>query len=127
MKSRLQQVAHLAYKCVLEVKGKGFEGRYSSHARKLPSMIVHNGLLTTCAFIRAKQRNKQKDEEWKEIEKHLKTYLKEMEGKEVENLVEFFSSLDFAQYRLYTQKILYFAQWLKRIAEGELKYEQGED
>ncbi|MEJ5339889.1 MAG: type III-B CRISPR module-associated protein Cmr5 [Aquificaceae bacterium] len=123
MKSRLQQVAGLAYECVKGVKGKGFEGKYASHARKLPSMIVHNGLLTTCAFIRAKA----KDDGWQEIENHIKLYLEKMEGKKVDSLVEFFAGLDFAQYRLYTQKILYFAQWLKRLAEGELKYEAEQD
>ncbi|MEJ7621230.1 MAG: type III-B CRISPR module-associated protein Cmr5 [Aquificaceae bacterium] len=120
MRSMLQKVAGLAYECVAEVKGKGFEGKYSSHARKLPSMIVHNGLLTTCAFIRSKQN----DEAWKRIEEHIKRYLKEIEGKQVDSLVKFFSGLDLKEYRLYTRKVLYFAQWLKRVAEGELKYEE---
>ncbi len=120
MKSMLQKVAGLAYECVAEVKGKGFEGKYSSHARKLPSMIVHNGLLTTCAFIRSKQN----DEAWKMIEEHIKRYLKEIESKQVDSLVKFFSGLDLKEYRLYTRKVLYFAQWLKRVAEGELKDEE---
>ena len=120
MKSMLQKVAGLAYECVAEVKGKGFEGKSSSHARKLPSMIVHNGLLTTCAFIRSTQN----DEAWKMIEEHIKRYLKEIESKQVDSLVKFFSGLDLKEYRLYTRKVLYFAQWLKRVAEGELKYEE---
>lgn len=123
MKSRLQDVALLAYECVKEVKGSEFESKYASHARKLPSMIVHNGLLTTCAFIRAKA----KDKGWQEIENHIKRYLERLEGKKVDSLVKFFAELDFASYRLYTKRVLYFAEWLKRIAEGELKYEAKED
>ncbi len=120
MRSMLQKVAGLAYECVAEVKGEGFEGKYSSHARKLPSMIVHNGLLTTCAFIRSKKN----DEAWKKIEEHIKRYMKEIENKEVDSLVKFFSGLDLKEYRLYTRKVLHFAQWLKRVAEGELKDEE---
>ena len=120
MKSMLQKVAGLAYECVAEVKGEGFEEKYSSHARKLPSMIVHNGLLTTCAFIRSKKN----DEAWKKIEEHIKRYMKEIENKEVDSLVKFFSGLDLKEYRLYTRKVLHFAQWLKRVAEGELKDEE---
>ncbi|WPM32648.1 type III-B CRISPR module-associated protein Cmr5 [Hydrogenobacter sp. T-2] len=120
MKSKLQEIASFAYDCVMEVKNKSFEKDYLSHARKLPSMIVHNGLLTTCAFIRSKQN----DDGWKKIEEHIKRYMKEIENKEVDSLVKFFSGLDLKEYRLYTRKVLYFAQWLKRVAEGELKYEE---
>ncbi|OIF89912.1 type III-B CRISPR module-associated protein Cmr5, partial [Acinetobacter baumannii] len=69
-------------------------------------------------------RSKQNDEAWKRIEEHIKRYLKEIEGKQVDSLVKFFSGLDLKEYRLYTRKVLYFAQWLKRVAEGELKYEE---
>ncbi len=130
MKSKLQEIASFAYDCVkeiAEVKDKDLKEKYYSHARELPSMIVHNGLLTTCAFIRSKKN----DEAWKKIEEHIKRYLKEIEikekeaeGKQVDSLVKFFSGLDLKEYRLYTRKVLHFAQWLKRIAEGELKDEE---
>ncbi len=120
MRSKLQEVARFTYERVKAVKGKGFEDKYSSHARKLPSMIVHNGLLTTVAFIRSKASS---DEGWETIEKDIKAFLKEFEKKNPENLVEFFAGLSLQEYRLYTQKLLYFAQWLKRIVEGELKHD----
>ncbi|MCS6958135.1 MAG: type III-B CRISPR module-associated protein Cmr5 [Aquificaceae bacterium] len=121
MRSKLQELANFAYGCVAEVKGQEYEKKYASYARKLPSMIVHNGLLSTCAFVRSKAN---KEEAWKKVEEHLLKYLKEYEKQEVQSLVSFLSSLDLSGYRLYTKKLLYFANWLKRIAEGELKQDE---
>ena len=122
MKSRVQEIALLAYNCVKEVKGKDFESKYSSHARKLPSMIVHNGVMTTLAFMKAKASS---DEGWKILLSHVERYMREIENKESDNLLKLFGEMELSEYRLYTQKLLYFAQWLKRMAEGELKDEQG--
>jgi len=120
MKSRVQKVALLAYDCVQEVKGKGFEDKYLRHARKLPSMILHNGIMTTLAFMKAKASS---DDGWKFLLSHLGRYMKEIENRESDdfNLLKLFGEMELSEYRLYTQKLLYFAQWLKRIAEGELK------
>ena len=122
MRSRVQEIALLAYNCVKEVKGKDFEGKYLSHARKLPSMIVHNGVMTTLTFIKAKASS---DEGWKILISHIGRYMREIENKESDNLLKLFGEMDLSEYRLYTQKLLFFAQWLKRMAEGELKDEQG--
>lgn len=86
-------------------------------------MITYNGLLTTVAFIRSKAGS---DEGWEKVEKDIKEYLKVFEYKEVNSLVKFFADLELQEYRLYTKKLLYFANWLKRIAEGELKHEEQE-
>ncbi|WP_340695944.1 type III-B CRISPR module-associated protein Cmr5 [Hydrogenobacter thermophilus] len=123
MRSRVQEVAKFAYDRVSKVRDQRdqeFKKKYSSHAQKLPSMIVHNGLLTTVAFIRSKANS---DKGWEAIEGDIKAFLNKFERKNPENLVEFFANLSLQEYRLYTQKLLYFAQWLKRIVEGELKYE----
>lgn len=122
MRSRVQKIAMLAYDCVKEVKGKNFEGKYSSHARKLPSMIVQNGILTTITFMKAKASS---DEGWKVLLSHIERYMKEIENKKTDNLLRLFGEMELSEYRLYTQNLLYFAQWLKRIVEGELKDEQG--
>ncbi len=122
MRSRVQEIALLAYNCVKEVKGKGFEDKYSSHARKLPSMIVQNGIMTTITFMKAKAGS---DDGWKVLLSHIGRYMKEMENRRSDNLLELFGEMELSEYRLYTQKLLYFAQWLKRMVEGELKDEQG--
>lgn len=123
MKSRVQEIAGFAYNCIAEVKNKEIESQYSSYVRKLPSMITHNGLLTTVAFIKSKVS---RNEAWETVKSHIERYLKEIEGKSINGeLVKFFAEMELSEYRLYTKKLLFFAKWLKRIAEGELKYEGG--
>jgi CRISPR-associated protein Cmr5 len=56
MRSKVQKLAQFAYECVKEVKGKEFASKYLAYARKLPSMIIYNGLLTTVAFAKAKAK-----------------------------------------------------------------------
>ncbi|AAC06665.1 type III-B CRISPR module-associated protein Cmr5 [Aquifex aeolicus] len=132
MQTRIQKVVKFAYGCVNEVKGREqIEEKYASYVRKLPSMIIHNGLLPTVAFIRSKAgidaQNKLSPEKeaWKKIENHIKNYLIKIENVEVpDSLTRLFAEMDFSRYRLYTQKILFFTQWLKRVAEGELKSEE---
>lgn len=140
MRSRVQKIAGFAYKCVSEVMKENdqVQEKYSSYAKKLPSMITHNGLLTTIAFINSKAKAKEGESSqekesadkkaWKTIKKHIEDYLKEIEGKSTNgDLVKFFAEMELSEYRLYTKKLLFFAQWLKRIAEGELKQEESQE
>ncbi len=152
MKSKVQELAQLAYECVKQVKdeaekmdekGKDFASRYLSYAKKLPSMIIYNGLLTTVAFAKAKAKKastKAKVEEekkgqrekgekvealaWKMLLEHLKEFLRR-EGINQDNkdLIEFLSEREVQEYRLITKRVLDFSMWLKRIAEGEIEDE----
>ncbi len=152
MKSKVQELAQLAYKCVKQVKdeaekmdkkGKDFASRYLSYAKKLPSMIIYNGLLTTVAFAKAKAKKastkaevkeekkgeREKGEKvealaWKMLLGHLEKFLNE-EGIKQENkdLIEFLSELEVQEYRFITKRVLDFSLWLKRIAEGEIEDE----
>jgi CRISPR-associated protein, Cmr5 family len=154
MRSKLQELAQLAYKCVKQVKdkanemdekGKDFTSRYLSYAKKLPSMIIYNGLLTTVAFAKAKAKKastkaevkegekdkKEKNIEalaWKMLLEHLKEFLRrEGINQDNEDLIEFLSKLEVQEYRLITKRVLDFSLWLKRIAEGEIEDEGKED
>jgi CRISPR-associated protein Cmr5 len=150
MRSKVQELAQLAYECVKEVKdeakkmdkkGKDFASRYLAYARKLPSMIIYNGLLTTVAFAKAKAKKastkaevkegeKDKREQgekvealaWKMLLGHLEKFLAE-EGIKQENkdLIEFLSEREVQEYRFITKRVLDFSLWLKRIAEGEIE------
>jgi CRISPR-associated protein Cmr5 len=155
MRSKVQKLAQLAYECVKEVKGKAdemdkmnkkgkdFASKYLSYARKLPSMIIYNGLLTTVAFAKAKAKKtftkaevkeekkgeREKGEKvealaWKMLLGHLEKFLNE-EGIKQENkdFIEFLSELEVQEYRLITKRVLDFSLWLKRIAEGEIEDE----
>ena len=137
MRSRVQELAQLAYECVKEVKGKDFASKYLSYARKLPSMIIYNGLLTTVAFAKAKAKKtstKAKVEKgekanieglaWEKLLEHLKEFLRR-EGINQENkdLIDFLSEREVQEYRFITKRVLDFSLWLKRIAEGEIEDE----
>jgi CRISPR-associated protein Cmr5 len=146
MKSKVQELAQLAYKCVKQVKdeaekmdkkGKDFASKYLSYARKLPSMIIYNGLLTTVAFAKAKAKKastRAKVEEgekvnieglaWEKLLEHLKEFLRR-EGINQDNkdLIEFLSERGVQEYRFITKRVLDFSLWLKRIAEGEIEDE----
>ncbi len=126
MRSKVQELAQLAYECVKEVKGKDFASKYLSYARKLPSMIIYNGLLTTVAFAKAKAKKEKNIEAlaWKMLLEHLKEFLrKEGINQDNEDLIEFLSKLEVQEYRLITKRVLDFSLWLKRIAEGEIEDE----
>jgi CRISPR-associated protein Cmr5 len=153
MRSKVQELAQLAYECVKQVKdkanemdkmnkkGKEFASKYLSYARKLPSMIIYNGLLTTVAFAKTKARKayakaevkegekdkKEKNIEalaWKMLLGHLEKFLNE-EGINQDNkdLIEFLSEREVQEYRFITKRVLDFSLWLKRIAEGEIEDE----
>jgi CRISPR-associated protein, Cmr5 family len=124
MRSKVQELAQLAYECVKEVKGKDFASRYLAYARKLPSMIIYNGLLTTVAFAKAKAKKastkaevkegeKDKREQgekvealaWKMLLGHLEKFLNE-EGIKQENkdLIEFLSEREGSRIQVYNQE-----------------------
>jgi CRISPR-associated protein Cmr5 len=147
MRSKVQKLAQLAYECVKEVKDKQFASKYLSYAKKLPSMIIYNGLLTTVAFAKAKAKKasakaevkegeKDKGEQGKKVEAlawkmllgHLEKFLAE-EGIKQENkdLIEFLFELEVQEYRFITKRVLDFSLWLKRIAEGEIEDAGKED
>ncbi len=121
MRSKVQELAQLAYGCVKEVKDKEFASKYLAYARKLPSMIIYNGLLTTVAFAKAKAK---KEDAWEKLLEHLKEFLRR-EGINQDNkdLIEFLSKREVQEYRFITKRVLDFSLWLKRIAEGELEDE----
>jgi CRISPR-associated protein Cmr5 len=125
MRSKVQELAQLAYECVKEVKGKDFASKYLSYARKLPSMIIYNGLLTTVAFAKTKAKKASTEgKAWEKLLEHLKEFLRR-EGINQDNkdLIEFLSEREVQEYRFITKRVLDFSLWLKRIAEGEIEDE----
>ncbi len=126
MRSFEQERLRRAYEFVREVKGKSFEESYSSLVKRLPSMISHNGLITTLAFLRAKGKKKEGEENAHSLLlKQLTEYFNERFGtpKDYEKLVEELSQVDVARYLWMSKEMVSFSTWLKRMAEGLLKDE----
>jgi CRISPR-associated protein Cmr5 len=97
---------------------------YSSHAKKLPQMIVSNGLIPTLAFYISK--GKDRGQIYADICEILevinfKPYLDWKNDNEDNFLLEFLLETDSQTLLLTTIEVLAIANWLKRIVEVEIK------
>lgn len=121
-----------AYEFVKDVKDNhpDIEKDYGRLAKKLPAMIVSNGLITTMAFLRAKKSKsggKNRINAHEKLLCQLLSYMKErrlgIDSDSYEDFRKQITDMEFEEYLLITQEVLAFAVWLKRIAEGEIKDE----
>jgi len=107
---------------------------YRSHVKKIPTMILSNGLGQSLAFVKAKsERGNAYGLIYKQLTEYMKseqtTKLPPKDKKELtekNELVEWVISRDSSTYRYITQEILAFLKWLKRFAEGLIEEEEGE-
>ncbi len=121
--------AEFAYNCVKEVKKMSdkIQKDYRSYVRRIPQMILSNGLGQTLAFIYSKKKS---NEAYNLIYKQLTNYLKsdsvasidKIENELVEEVISYSST----KYRYVTQEVLAFLNWLRRFAEGMIEAEGGE-
>ncbi len=131
LKTKNQEMALYAFKCIQEIKDKGdkeLENKYKSKARSLPSMITHNGLLTTLTFLYAKAqgKNDKKDTAEKYLLIHIIVWLKKLENKDLDDedikcFLRHIAKEDFRRLLIISKEALSISQWIKRIAEGELE------
>ena len=95
---------------------------YSSHAKRLPQLIVSNGLIPTLAFYKSKGKDRRQI--YNDIELWLKFGANNGNGiiaDKDKDLLEYLLEIDSSQLRLATMEALEFTSWLKRMAEIELK------
>jgi len=118
--------AEFAYKCVekaIEIfkDNSKKQKEYKSYTRKIPTMILSNGLGQTLAFVKAKS---EKGNAYDLIYSQLTEYMKSVHTvriqmpKEKNDFVEWVISCDSSKYRYITREILAFLNWLRRFAEG---------
>jgi CRISPR-associated protein Cmr5 len=134
LKTLNQLRAEYAYKCVEQVKNTNAASRYKSLAKKLPQMITYNGLLTTLAFLKSKAKKDPKEPNAELlILGHLAVWLQRASMLEspqckeqninltvCELLADAYIKWKASELFQKTAEALAIAQWLKRIAEGEL-------
>ena len=108
---------------------------YKAYVKKIPMMILNNGLGATFAFIYSKKtKNESYDLIYSQINEWLnKNYKNGQCNKENEcykdknidcqkvDLVEWIICLDSQEYRATTNEILALFSWLKRFAEGMIE------
>lgn len=122
--------AEFAYECVEEaintLKPKT-QKEYRSYIRKIPQMILSNGLGQTLAFVVSKKENGNAyDLIYTQLTKYLKgdSTVRIRMPAEKTNLLEWTISCDSKTYHYITQEILAFLNWLKRFAEGMIEGEK---
>lgn len=95
--------------------------KFKSYVRKLPMLILNNGLLNTMGFLKGKDNEDDREyssiftciQEWQS--KILK-YIEEQSN--VENTYDYIFQCNTTNYQILTKETLNFCVWYKRIAEG---------
>ena len=126
LRSLEQDRAKYAMDRIREVKEKEFQKDYKSYAeeyksyvRRMPMLILTNGLGNALAFIKSKKNNKASDQFYT----HLNKWLKEMmiiSGDDVLNWITD-KNTSSIQVQRATDEILALLNWMKRFAEAELE------
>jgi CRISPR-associated protein Cmr5 len=123
-----QERAQQAWACVQEVTNKPqeFKKKYGSLARKVPMLVLTNGLGQTLAFLKAKGKNDPADEHTV-LFRHLSSWVLSQVASSTPasngDLLQWVLQNDSAAYRRATTEALAFLAWLKRFAEAELPTE----
>jgi len=132
-----QQRAEWAWKCVQEVTSESqeFKKKYGSLARKVPMLVLTNGLGQTLAFLLSKAKRHQPEEKRSAEAKvhdllfvHLSKWVLDQVAPGMssgnDDLLQWVLRNDSAAYRRATTEALAFLNWLKRFAEAELPAEE---
>lgn len=92
--------------------------KYKSYTRRIPTLIMNNGLLATLLFI------KPKDEEYKKIYKSIYGWIickyqkKQLEEELEDDFIQNITKINDAEYRIITNEVLQFMVWMKRFASN---------
>lgn len=111
--------SQFAYKKVEEARKQSFKKDYKNYVKKIPMMVLTNGLGATFAFVYSKKKD---GNAYDLIYTQTKEWLKVPEKDE---LVQWIIDQESPEYRATTNEILALFQWLKRFADGMI--EGGDD
>lgn len=120
-----QKRAAKAWDYVTAVRGKNYEGQYGGWAKRLPALVLTNGLGQTLAFLRAKGKGPGNAPQT--LYQHISEWVIDQVGPGTGSLLEWLLKQDSSTYRRATTETLAFLNWLKRFAEAELKIEEKKD
>jgi CRISPR-associated protein Cmr5 len=144
VKDLAQKRSQFAYGCATQGKSilNSFQindeyykdDKYKSYVKKIPMMILTNGLGATFAFIYSKQKsydskkNKKAGEKenpkngydliYKQVDEWLKKDYKQNNDDE---LIQWIIDQDSQSYRAVTNEVLALFNWLKRFADGMIE------
>jgi len=102
----------------LEKAQKSFGKDYKSYVKKIPMMVLTNGLGATFAFVYSKKKN---GNAWELIYNQTKVWFQVPENDE---LVKWIIDQESPEYRAVTNEVLALFNWLKRFADGMIEGEE---
>lgn len=127
-----QKRAKSAWDEIQKIKGELFESEYASWAKKLPVLVLTNGLGQALAFLKSKSNgNSNTATAQRKLLEALNRWLlnpstfkwEDNSSDVLQRIVE--SSSD--TYRLATMEALAFLNWLRRFAEGYLEKNESQE
>jgi CRISPR-associated protein Cmr5 len=120
-----QERATKAWDYITAVKDRSYAGQYGGWVKRLPALILTNGLGQTLAFLRAKGHGV--DNAPQMLYQHISDWIMDQIGPGTGSALEWIIRQDSSTYRRATTESLAFLNWLKRFAEAELKIEEEKD
>lgn len=106
-------------------RSEDFKKKYGSLARRVPMLVLTNGLGQTLAYLRSKGKDDQ-DSEHNVLFRHLSDWTMSQvapNGKD-RDLLDWVLNASSNAYRQATAEALAYLTWLKRFAEAELPTEE---
>ena len=91
------------------------DDNYKSYVKKVPMMVLNNGLGATFAFVYSKKKD---GNAYELIDKQVLKWF-ELDGKE--DLVKWIINQESQEYRATTNEVLALFNWLKRFADGMIE------
>lgn len=119
-----------AYECAEESLEKGQEtaGNYKSYVRKMPALIMNNGLISALAFARQKGKgdgDNQKDIAWGLLFSHFRDWIKKSPVAHVcvfsDDLLADLLKQDSRNILLISRELMALLVWMKRAVEIKIE------
>ena len=111
-----------------------FKKKYGSLARRVPTLVLINGLGQTLAFLASKAKFQEQPQKrgvearvYGELFNHLSNWVMSQiaPNSDARNLLDWVLNNDSTAYRHAATEALAYLVWLKRFAEAELPTEEG--
>ena len=127
---------------IKDKRDKAFQKEFRSAARSFPTLVHNNGLSAAIAFLKVKMNDEdEKENEKKNKNQHdllfdaLKEWLVKIDRVSIsenesddqpKDLLEAVIKLKRDEYRIVTEEVMIYSQWIKRFAEGMLSKDEQE-
>jgi len=115
--------SQFAYRSVVKAdSNEKIKKDYKSYVKKIPMMILNNGLGATFAFVYSKKKDGNAyNLIYNQVDKWLQeSYIQKPKG----DLVKWIIEQESPVYRATTNEVLAFFNWLKRLADGMIEGEE---